>query len=132
MRKKLHFTALIIASLLLINCSDKQSLNERLTKIAENLNKSTPVLLDNHTVFLNASVTDDNIFQYKYQVVNTSEPQSLMREIEDQTIANIKEAFRMNPDLRIFTKNNVTIDYIYTDSTGQVIKTMRITPKDYK
>lgn len=132
MRNKLHFTALIIASLLLLNCSNTQKLNEQLTQIAENLNKSTPVLLNDHTVFLNASVTDDNIFQYKYQIVNTTDPQSLMQEKESQTLVNIKVAFRINPDLRVFTKNNVIIDYIYTDSIGQVIKTIRITPKDYK
>lgn len=132
MRNKLHFTALIIVSLLLLNCSNTQKLNEQLTQIAENLNKSTPVLLDDHTVFLNASVTDDNIFQYKYQIVNTTDPQSLMQEKESQTLVNIKVAFRINPDLRVFTKNNVIIDYIYTDSIGQVIKTIRITPKDYK
>lgn len=132
MRNKLHFTALIIASLLLLNCSNTQKLNEQLTQIAENLNKSTPVLLDDYTVFLNASVTDDNIFQYKYQIVNTTDPQSLMQEKESQTLVNIKVAFRINPDLRVFTKNNVIIDYIYTDSIGQVIKTIRITPKDYK
>ena len=38
----------------------------------------------------------------------------------------------MNPDLKIFTANDVKIDYIYTDSAGKILKTIHITPKDYK
>ena len=100
--------------------------------MAENLNQSAPAQLDEHTIFLGAEVTDENVFQYRYQIVNTPNPQAMMQAVEDQTKNNIKEAFRINPDLRIFTKNNVNIDYIYTDSSGNVLKTINITPKDYK
>jgi hypothetical protein len=55
-----------------------------------------------------------------------------MEAVEEQTRTNIREAFRLNPDLRIFTVNDVRIDYIYTDSVGNVVKTIHITPEDYK
>lgn len=100
--------------------------------MADNLNKSVPVRLDDHTLFLGAGVTEDNVFQYRYQLMNTAEPLSMMLAVEEQTRANIREAFRLNPDLKIFTANEVDIDYIYTDSAGSILKTIHITPEDYK
>ncbi|MEA5063516.1 MAG: hypothetical protein VB054_09320, partial [Petrimonas sp.] len=81
---------------------------------------------------LGAGVTEENVFQYRYQIMNTPDPQSMMQAVEEQTRANIREAFRLNPDLKIFTANDVKIDYIYTDSAGTILKTIHITPKDYK
>lgn len=132
MRNKLHFIALFAVSLLLVNCSNNKKLHQELVKMANNLNKSAPAQLDDHTTFLGADVTENNVFQYRYQIINTSHPQSMMQEVEEQTRANIREAFRMNPDLRIFTANDVKIDYIYTDSAGKILKTIHITPRDYK
>ncbi|MDO5522920.1 MAG: hypothetical protein Q4G48_02615 [Bacteroidia bacterium] len=132
MRNKLHFIALVAVSLLLINCSNDKRLHRELVKMAHKLNKSAPARLDGHTLFLGADVTDNNVFQYRYQIINTPDPQSKMQAVEEQTRMNIREAFRMNPDLKIFTTNNVKIDYIYTDSLGQILKTIHITPNDYK
>lgn len=132
MRNKLHIIFLITISFLLLQCSNDKRLHQELVKMADNLNKSTPAQLDDHTTFLGASVTDNNIFQYRYQIINTPDPQSMMQAVEQQTRTNIKGAFKMNPDLKIFTANNVKIDYIYTDSAGKILKTIHITPKDYK
>ncbi len=107
-------------------------MHRQLVKMAENMNSTAPVQLDNHTLFLGADVTEENLFQYRYRLLNTDDPQSLMEAVEEQTRTNIREAFRLNPDLRIFTVNDVRIDYIYTDSVGNVVKTIHITPEDYK
>ncbi len=132
MRDKIHIIFLITISILLLQCSSDKRLHQELVKMADNLNKSTPAQLDDYTTFLGANVTEDNVFQYRYQIINTFDPQSLMQAVEEQTRANIKEAFRINPDLKIFTTNNVEIDYIYTDSVGKLLRTIHITPKDYK
>ena len=131
MRNKLHIILLISLSLLLVQCSNEKKLHQELQKMAENLNKSAPAQLDDHTIFMGAAVTQNNVFQYRYQVINTPDPQAMMQAVEEQTRANIKEAFNINPDLKIFTVNKVNIDYIYTDSEGNTLKTIHITPKDY-
>lgn len=132
MRNKFHIISLIGFLLLLLQCSGDKRLHRELVKMVDNLNQSVPAQLDDHTIFLGAAVTEDNIFQYRYQLVNTAEPLSMMRAVEEQTRANIREAFRLNPDLKIFTLNDVNIDYIYTDSAGSILKTIHITPEDYK
>lgn len=132
MRQKLQIILLIAVSVLLIQCSNDKKLHRELTKMAENLNKSAPTQLDDYTILLKAEVSENNTFKYVYQIVNTPNPQSMMDTLEAQTRANIKEAFGINPDLKIFTTNHIKIDYIYTDSTGQIIKIIHITPKDYQ
>ena len=132
MRNIFHIISLITISFLLLQCSNGDRLHRELVKMADNLNKSVPAQLDDHTTFLGAGVTEENVFQYRYQIMNTPDPQSMMQAVEEQTRANIREAFRLNPDLKIFTANEVKIDYIYTDSAGAILKTIHITPKDYK
>ena len=130
MKNKLILFPLLILQLF-IQCSVVQ-VAPATVKMAENMNSTAPVQLDNHTLFLGADVTEENLFQNRYRLLNTDDPQSLMEAVEEQTRTNIREAFRLNPDLRIFTVNDVRIDYIYTDSVGNVVKTIHITPEDYK
>ena len=132
MQNKFHLIFIIGFSLLLLQCSGDRRLYRELVEMADNLNKSVPAQLDDHTIFLGADVTEGNVFQYRYQLVNTAEPQSMLRAVEEQTKNNIREAFRLIPDLKIFTVNEVKVDYIYTDSAGNILKIIHITPEDYK
>lgn len=133
MQNNIKTIILLLSIILFVSCSNKKKeLNEELNKIAAELNNSAPVQLDVNTIFFGAEVTPDNIFKYKYKIINTENPSALLEKMEYQTRENIKEAFRINPNLQIFTANNVEIHYIYTDSLGEILKTIEITPKDYK
>ena len=76
MRNKFQVLFLIGLSLLLLQCSGDKRLHRELVKMADNLNRSVPAQLDDHTLFLGAGVTEDNIFQYRYQLLNTADPQN--------------------------------------------------------
>lgn len=118
---------------LLFGCSNKEnSLNKKLNEVSNNLNKDVPIQFDDHTLFIGSEVDADNTFKYLYQIINIDDIEAMMDEVEAQTKANIKDAFELNPDLKIFTVNNVSVDYVYQDSLGQVIRTIHITPEDYK
>lgn len=133
MRNNIKSIILLLSIVLFVGCSNKKKeLNIELNKIATELNNSAPVQLDNNTLFLGAEVTPENVFKYKYKIINSDNPSELVQKMEYQTRENIKEAFRINPQLQIFTENNVEIHYIYTDSLGEILKTIEITPKDYK
>lgn len=133
MQNNIKSIILLLSIVLFVGCSNKKKeLNIELNKIAVELNNSAPVQLDNNTLFLGAEVTPENVFKYKYKIVNSDNPSELVQKMEYQTRENIKEAFRINPQLQIFTENNVEIHYIYTDSLGEILKTIEITPKDYK
>ena len=84
MQNKFHLIFIIGFSLLLLQCSGDRRLYRELVEMADNLNKSVPAQLDDHTIFLGADVTEGNVFQYRYQLVNTAEPQSMLRAVEDR------------------------------------------------
>lgn len=131
MKNKILSFLMFLVSILWLSCSNN-NLNKELNTMATNLNEAAPAQLDENTLFLGAQVGVDNTFKYLYQIINTNNADSIMNEMEEQTRDNIKEAFRINPDLAIFTANDINIEYVYHDSLGQVIKTIHITPQDYK
>lgn len=133
MQRKIFFIFSVVVWLLLSSCSgNDKKLNEKLNKMADDLNESVPVQLDDHTMFMGAHVTADNVFQYNYQIIHVQNPDSLLDATEHQILTNLKEAFKMNPDLRIFTQHHLNIEYIYSDSNGMVIRKIEITPENYK
>ncbi len=123
----------IALTVMMVQCTSKnKQLNEQLNKMADNLNESTPTTLDPHTRFDSVGVTTDNIFQYYYTLINIDNPEQLLKEQKDEIINNIGSAFTIDKSLRIFTENNVTIQYIYRDTTRAVIDIITIEPEKYK
>src|SRR5690554_666130 len=95
MRKTFFILSVIFISLLIIQCNrgDKE-LHKKLVQIATGLNASTPVMLDQYTRLEEATVTPDNVFRYHYSVVNTNNPDSLLENMSQALVKNMKTAFR--------------------------------------
>ena len=133
MKNSLLILSVVLTITLFTQCdSDKKAINKKLTEMASNLNESAPVMLDDFTRFNNATVTSDNVFQYNYTVLNTQNPDSLIKEVESSLIKNIKLEFNTNPQLIFFKENNISIDYVYNDENNQVIRRIQIDSSNYK
>lgn len=133
MRKTFTLLSVILLSLLIVQCNTgDRELNKKLTQMAAELNESAPVSLDQYTRFEEATVTNDNVFRYRYSVTNINNPDSLLESRKDELMKNIRTMFSTNADLRIFTENNVVIEYDYTDEQNNHIRTIRINPEDYQ
>jgi len=121
-----------IFSLLFVQCNPgDRALNKKLSEMASELNESTPVMLDQFTRFDQASVTADNVFRYHYTVLHPNNPDSLLENRFQSLRENILTLLSTNADLRIFTENEVTMEYIYSDENHRIIRTIRINPEDY-
>lgn len=124
---------LILFSVLLTCCnSSDKAINKELNETAVNLNLSAPVMLDDYTRFDGASVSPDNIFIYRYTVLNTSNPDSLINVVEASLRENIRKEFSENPQLAFFKENNVVLEYVYNDENKHTIRLLRINPEDYQ
>ena len=139
MRKLIVFRyALICTGLLLMvqctsnNKNSNKKLNHQLTEMADNLNLSTPTVLDQHTRFDSAKVTPENIFQYYYTIVYAENPAELLRNQKQELIDNIKNAFITDRSLQVFKDNEVTMQYIYKDTAQNIIDVITIDPETYK
>jgi len=119
--------------LLLVQCdTGNKALHRKLSEMAAELNESTPVMLDRYTRFEEASVTKDNVFRYRYSVLNTSHPDSLVQQMSQSLVESIRHEFSSNPQLGTFKENRVVIEYVYQDKDGRVIRILRIEPEDYQ
>lgn len=133
MRQPTLFSVFLFISFILVQCtSNERALNKKLNEMASGLNTSTPVMLDQFTRFDKASVTSDNEFQYYYTVLNTENPDSLVATSKKHLEQTIRGQMATHPDLRIFKKNNVVLNYIYRDAQGKDILSIVITPDQYK
>ena len=133
MKKSLLILSIVFSSILITQCdSDKKAINKKLTEMASNLNESAPVMLDDFTRFDKATVTNDNVFQYNYTVLNTQNPDSLIKVVENSLIKNIKLEFNTNPQLIFFKENNISIDYVYNDENSKIIRRIQIDSSNYK
>ena len=133
MRKTFFLLSVIFFSLLILQCNTgDRELHKKLTQMAAELNESAPVSLDQYTRFEEATVTTDNVFRYRYSVTNSNNPDSLLQSRKGELMKNIKTMFSTNAELRIFTENDVVIEYIYTDENNSNIRTITINPEDYQ
>lgn len=132
-KSNIYGLSIVLLALLFVQCTSKsKELNKKLIEMADNLNESTPAVLDQYTRFDSVSVTSDNIFQYYYTLINITNPQELLNKQKEEIINNMGEAFTTDKSLRIFTENEVTLQYIYRDTTHNVIDVITIDSDKYK
>lgn len=134
--KKLNrywIAALIMSMLLILQCTsnNNKSLNLKLTKMAEDLNLSSPTVLDQHTRFDSAIVTPENIFQYYYTIIYANNPSELLSNQKEELVSNMKKAFTTDRSLQVFKDNKVTIQYIYKDTAQNIIDIITIDSEAY-
>lgn len=100
--------------------------------MATALNESAPVMLDRYTRFEEASVTDENHFRYRYTVLNTENPDSLLTERLETLIDNIRTMFSTSDELAVFRDNSVVLEYIYLNEQQETLRFIAIDPEAYQ
>jgi hypothetical protein len=129
----IFFNISLVCLIVFGGCTSKnKELNHKLNEMASNLNVSTPVMLDRFTRFDSASVTKDNEFCYYYTILNTTNADSLFKELGQGISEKIRSQVASSPDLRIFRENDVTLRYFYRDSLQNVVHDITVTPDQYK
>jgi hypothetical protein len=107
------------------------SFDKTMMKVASELNKTCPVMIDKETRLDNAVALPDNIFQYNYTLVNFDKSQvnidTVKKYVEPGLINNIKT----NPDLKLYRDNKVTMAYYYRDKNGEFVLKISVTPDMY-
>lgn len=133
MRNTFSTLFMILSMVLMIQCtSEGRALNKMLNEMANDLNESVPVMLDQYTRFDGASVTPENIFRYHYTVLNTTNPDSLVANGLKSLKADIQMELSTNPQLQVFKQNNVVLEYVYMDEENRIIRSLQIHPEDYQ
>ena len=131
--KILSISFVIVLSLLLLQCtSDKKELHKELTRLAADLNQSTPMVLDAHMRFDSVGVSADNIFGYYYTIASIDNPKELIDDKRVEIVKEMDDALKTNRTLQFYIQNEVTFQYIYRDKLQNVIDVITIETSKYK
>jgi hypothetical protein len=107
------------------------SLDANLTRVADELNKKLPMMVDGQTRLDHVSVkTGTFIYAYSLPGVNKGDFDFATRQnsLRQQIITNYQD----NQGMQEFRKWNVRLDYQYNDKNGERVGEILVTPKDFQ
>lgn len=125
--------AFFTTSYLVQNLLFKQpKFEDNLAKIANEVNKTCPKMIDQDTRLDNVVAHSNNKFQYNYTLVNLSAETVDTIKFHQLVDANIINNVKSNPDLKIYRDNKTTIGYLYKDFSGNYLMRISVTPEMYQ
>jgi hypothetical protein len=109
-------------------CITKPSLNKQLTSMANEMNKSCPMMVDKETRLDNAVVTPDDVFQYNYTLINIEKGQVDTDAIKKYIQPVVTNNLKTNPDMKFQRDNKVSLKYYYKDKNGTYLFSLIVKP----
>ena len=112
--------------------SKSVSIDEKLVLMANELNKKAPIIVDKDTRFDNVNALLDKTVQYNYTLINYLKKDIDINQLKINLRLPILNYIKTNPDLKLFTDNKVTMEYVYKDKVGVFLFKLQFKYDDYK
>ncbi|TNJ45668.1 hypothetical protein KFZ70_10710 [Tamlana fucoidanivorans] len=109
----------------------KDDLADKLQQAATELNKQTPLEIDQYTRLDSASSIAKTNFIYHYTLKDLKKSEVNLKEVENYIKPNVIENVKNSPELKFYRDNNVTIDFKYYDVNGDFFTQISVTPELY-
>ena len=106
-------------------------INQELVAVANELNKSCPMMVDSITRLDNAAALPNNVFQYNYTLISVRKADLNPEELRMKLEPGMTNTIRTNPQLKYFRDRKVTMAYNYNDKDGVFVLNIPITPDKY-
>ena len=100
--------------------------------IANEMNKSCPMMVDEETRLDKVTLPSKTVFQYNYTLINYEKTEIDTVKIKSSLEQNIIRLTKTNPQMQYQRENNVTMNYIYNDKNGDYLMSIIIPPELYK
>ncbi|CAM1334652.1 hypothetical protein [Tenacibaculum aestuariivivum] len=110
----------------------KKNLELDLKSVALELNKQTPMKIDQFSILDSASAIGKTNLIYYYTLSEVKKTEVNIDTVNKYIRPNIIENVKNSTDLKIYRDNNITLDYKYYDKNGEFITEISVTPKLYK
>jgi len=108
------------------------SYDKAMMKVASELNKSCPLMIDQETRLDNAIALPGNIFQYNYTLVNMEIALTDTLEMKNALEPNIVNFVKTNPQMKVQRDYKTTVNYYYKDKNGIFLFLISVTPDKYE
>ncbi len=100
-------------------------------KIAEEINKECPMMVDADTRLDNALVLPGNVFQYNYTVINAELENVNVQALREYLEPIITNAVSTDPQMQFQRDYKTTMNYNYKDKNGRHLFLISVTPDKY-
>ena len=108
------------------------SLDKAMTKMASEINKTCPMMVDQETRLDNVVTFPKNILQYNYTLIDVEKANAdtvaMRKFLEPRIINNVKT----NPQMKFQRDHQTTLNYYYRDKEGLFLLLISVTPEKYQ
>lgn len=108
------------------------SLEKMMTKVANEMNKDCPQMVDSETRLDNATVIPPDIFQYNYTLINIEKGDLDTSIVKENLSPNIINFVRTSSEMKAVREKKVTVNYNYRDKNGAYVFRISVSPEQYK
>ncbi|QED37601.1 zinc ribbon domain-containing protein [Antarcticibacterium arcticum] len=102
-----------------------------MSKIADEINKQCPMMVDADTRLDNALVLPGNVFQYNYTVMNAELENIDVQAFKTYLEPIITNAVSTDPQMQFQRDYKTTMNYNYKDKNGRHLFLISVTPDKY-
>lgn len=110
----------------------KPSLSLRLLESATQINKQTPMKVDEFTQLDSAAVSPPDTFIYYYSLTDLTKNEIILDTINKYVRPEIINNAKTNPEMQELRELKVTLAYRYYDKEGAFVWALDVTPDLYK
>ena len=122
-------------TLVLVSCKKEKTIDDELKEAAISMNKLAPQILNDGVRLDSVSALPNKVFKYNYTLTDDVKESVTPEEIEtfkSQAKAGAIRVVKTSADMEEFRKNDVTLQYSYSDKNGKPTAEFTITPAEYK
>lgn len=103
-----------------------------LNQTVEELNKITPLKVDEFTRLDSISSFKRKSLTYYYTLLQVNKSEVNIDSIKNYLKPNIIKSVKNSNELKVYKKNNISMNYLYYDLNGEFITAIEVTPELYK
>ena len=107
------------------------SIHSQLEKVAEEMNKTLPVKVDEYMTLEHVGANGKTI-QYDYKLTENVKSEVNLDTVKKYVFSSVLENVKNNPEMEALRKNNVTFKYTYKDKNGVFVCDYVVNPEMYE
>lgn len=109
----------------------KPSDDAALSAVADEMNKTCPMIIDQYTTLKNVTALPENTLQFNYTLVQVTKADVVLDTVKKYAFPIVLAEVRTNPDLKSFRDRKVILNYYYSDKNGEFVTEYKVTPEMY-
>lgn len=100
--------------------------------VANEMNKSCPVMVDAETRLDNVEIIPGNIFQFNYTLVNTENGSIDTTQVKNYLEPVIIQNIKSSPQMTLQREHKTTMNFVYKDKNGAYLFQISVAPEKYR